>query len=270
MSEPSPVDGPVLGADLREALARFAGLPRVLVALDFDGVLSPLVPVPEEARPTPAGAAALARLARADGVQVALVSGRRLADLVAVASPPPGSWLSGSHGAEQGEVGPDGEVEALPVELTDDQRALLDDLRERVHALAAEVEGAWVEDKPTAVVVHTRRAVDEVAAADLERAVLDQMRARPGVRTVPGKRVVELAVSDATKGDSVRALRERLGGVAVLFAGDDVTDEDALRQTTGTDDVGVKVGDGETVAPYRVTGPDAVAALLDTLADLRV
>jgi trehalose 6-phosphate phosphatase len=54
----------------------------------------------------------------------------------------------------------------------------------------------------------------------------------------------------------------------VLFAGDDVTDEDGMRTLSG-EDVGVRIGAGETAATLRVPDPAAFAVLLDALADAR-
>ncbi|WP_016996853.1 hypothetical protein [Kocuria atrinae] len=53
-----------------------------------------------------------------------------------------------------------------------------------------------------------------------------------------------------------------------IFAGDDVTDEDAMELLTGQD-VGIKVGDKETVAAQRVSGPQELADLLGVFADQR-
>jgi trehalose-6-phosphatase len=72
----------------------------LLVALDFDGTLSPLVSDPAAARALPTARRAVERLAGSPSVQVALVSGRGLADLRAVASPPTGIHLICSPGAE--------------------------------------------------------------------------------------------------------------------------------------------------------------------------
>jgi len=89
-----------------------------------------------------------------------------------------------------------------------------------------------------------------------------------------GKEVVELSVSDATKGAALRRLRALTGTApgpgGVLYAGDDVTDETAfavLDDDAG--DVTVKVGPGETGARHRVPDPQAVARLLQELAALR-
>ena len=83
-----------------------------------------------------------------------------------------------------------------------------------------------------------------------------------------GKDVVEFAVRGATKGDGVQRLREHLGASAVLFAGDDVTDEDGFNALTGAD-VGIKVGEGVSAARYRVADPEQLADALELLADAR-
>ena len=79
-----------------------------------------------------------------------------------------------------------------------------------------------------------------------------------------GKRVLETSVIQASKGEAVEFLRQATGATAVLFAGDDVTDEDALgRLLPG--DVGIKVGLDFTQAAYRVEAPVHVAELLEAL-----
>lgn len=272
-----------LEQDLTTALATFvaarsAGHP-VLVASDFDGVLAPLLDDPSASAPTAAAAAALERLAalpQAD-VRLALVSGRDLATLAQLSGAPVGTSLVGSHGAEQGHVvagsaetespGAEGtsSVERHPFALTPDERATLDGVRAGLEAVAAEAEGAWVEDKPSAAVLHTRRAEPGAAerAGDAARAV----GARYGAHTMTGKDVVEIAVLDTSKGLALTRLRDELGAAAVLYMGDDVTDERAFEVLAPTD-VTVKVGAGETAARFRVASVDEAAQVLATVADL--
>lgn len=242
-----------LSPDLAAALRELASHRPLLVASDYDGVLSPLVPVPSEAVPQPGVPEALARVAAAEGVTVALVSGRGVADLQEVSGlRGPYRWV-GSHGAEF-----DGPV---PAELA----ARRDALAARLEPLVAAVAGARLEVKPAAVAVHVRQVADRAAATALlaRTAAL----ADPSLTRKPGKEVLELALTAADKGSVVRRLRDESGAAAAAYLGDDVTDEDAFR-AMAPGDLTVKVGEGETVARFRVAGPAAVVELLDELARL--
>lgn len=231
------------------------GEPPVLVALDFDGVLAPIVEEPTAARALPGTHELLTTLAARPGVHVALVSGRALASLRAVAELPAGSGLLlvGSHGAE---------VEGTDVELDAEAAARLAEVTEAFTAIAGEHPGAHVETKPTGVVLHTRRAARDDAAAATEAAIA--AADRPGCHVTRGKEVVEVGVVETGKGVALQRLREQLGVRAVLYAGDDVTDENAFAVLTG-DDIGIKIGDGDTRAGWRLANPEAVQGLLRAL-----
>ncbi len=242
-----------LPADLDAALAVLAGRRPLLVASDYDGVLARLRDVPSEAVLEPGMAEALARLAATDGVTVALVSGRGVADLQTTRGlVGPFRWV-GSHGAEFD--GP----------LTDELASRRDALTGRLAPLVAATPGARLEVKPASVAVHVRQVEDRPAAA----ALLEQARAvaDSSLTLKPGKDVLEMAMTDADKGTALRRLREELGSVGALYLGDDVTDEDGFR-ALGPDDVTVKVGPGNTAARYRVADTSGALALLERLADL--
>ena len=243
-----------LPEDLDTALRTFAGRRPLLVASDYDGVLARLRDDPATAVPEPGAAEALDRLSRLDGVTVALVSGRGVADLRTTSGLTGNFRWVGSHGAEFD--GP------LAVELADRR----DRLAERLAPLVAGVDGAWLEHKPASIAVHVRPVADRAAAARL----LDDARAAAdsSLTLKPGKDVLEIAVTDAHKGGALRRLIEELGTAASLYLGDDVTDEDGFRALDGPDDVTVKVGDGPTDARYRLSDPGSAVALLDRLADL--
>ena len=247
-----------LSPELREALRRIAQTEHLLVALDFDGTISPIVDRAGDARPLPRSAAAFAGLAALPRTTTALLSGRALASLRAVASPPVDTLLIGSHGAEAW-LGP-GSAELT---LDEDQRLLLGEVRSVLEDIVEQAPGTLLEDKPAGVVLHTRLAEDDVAE-DAVAAARSVLQDRKGVFLKDGKRVLETSVVNASKGEGLTFLRQITGATAVLFAGDDVTDEDALgRLETG--DVGVKVGLDFTQAEFRVEAPAHVAELLETL-----
>jgi trehalose 6-phosphate phosphatase len=242
-----------LPAELDSALAALAGRRPLLVATDYDGVLARLRDDPSAAVPEPGAAEVLARLADTDGVTVALVSGRGVADLRRTSGlAGPFRWV-GSHGAEFD--GP------LSGELT----ARRDALVERLAPVVAGTPGARLEVKPASVAVHVRQVQDRSSAA----ALLEHARseADTSLTLKPGKDVLEMAMTDADKGTALRRLGEQLGSAATLYLGDDVTDEDAFR-ALGAGDVTVKVGEGDTAARYRVPDIAGALALLNRLADL--
>jgi len=253
-----------VSAGLRELAADTARRP-LLVALDFDGTLAPLVDDPASSRALPGAAAALVELVTlptSARVHVALVSGRALGDLHTLAQAPVGTYLIGSHGAERARVTAFG-LDRDVVQLADDVADRLASLGAEVAAVARGRDGVWVETKPTAVVVHTRLAPDDVA--EVAEAEALEVGARLGTNVLHGKDVVEISVLHASKGDALVALRTELGAQVVVYVGDDVTDEHAFA-VLGPDDVTVKVGAGETIAQYRVHGPDDVVEALTALA----
>jgi trehalose 6-phosphate phosphatase len=251
---------------MTDDLGALAATPRLLVALDFDGTLAPLVADSMSARMTPGARTAVDMLAALPDTPVALVSGRSLADLRIIAEHRDDSViaLAGSHGAEYW----------LPGEGTQEPAsdpaaaALRDRLRDAVAAAVADVPGAWVEPKTFGFAVHTR-SVDSALAPEVDRRA-DAIVAReaPTWRRRTGHAIVEYAFRDEGKDAAIAHLREVFGATAVLFAGDDVTDEDALRSLRG-DDVGVRVGPGETAASIRVADIDGMVALLEQLATAR-
>ena len=254
----SPLDAG-LDADLR----RFATHESVLIALDFDGTLALEVDVPDDARALPEAIEQLEVLQQMPGVTIAFVSGRSLESLGIVVPPTVRAAMIGSHGLEL-RLAPGDEVPAVD----DADRARVEALHGALAPLVDAVEGAWIEHKPAGFAVHTR-VVEPDAAVALQTAVREAATAIDALLTVrDGKNVVEFAVRDATKGDGLRALRSRVRPDAVLFAGDDVTDEDALA-VLETGDLGIKVGDAPTVASWRVSSPQQLVLALSTLADAR-
>ena len=256
----------MIPVDLARAVDALVARPRILVGLDFDGVLAPIVDDRDEARALPGTLDAVRALAGLDGVEVALVSGRAMGSLrlvtgVTEADRPP---LVGSHGAEIAVRHPDRGSSASGG-MTSDQAALLARVIEALKVIgrADEGEGLEVEVKPSGAVLHTRRAPDDVARR-AEAAALSGPGSWSGVHAIRGKSVVELSVVETSKGVALQRLRSTLEVETILYAGDDVTDETAF-MALGPDDVTVNVGPGATHAAYRLDGPEDVRELLQLL-----
>ena len=286
VTEPERVEGGTRSAqqaatapdpELRRALEAFVTQDRILLAMDFDGTLAPIVEDPEAAEPLPLAVEAIKALAGLPHTHVAVISGRPLDELRRLIDHLEGVALVGSHGAEidesdlvadDDELGPGSDDDDL---LDDNEAQLLAYVRDAVEDIVDVHPGTTMEEKPAAVVLHTRRA-DREAAIGATSDVLQGPGSWPDVHVLRGKEVVELAVTDVTKGRALRRLRADLGleHGGVFFAGDDTTDERAfavLDDDAG--DVTVKVGKGRTVARHRVNDPRDLAELLAVVARAR-
>lgn len=246
------------------ALAAVAQTPRLLVALDFDGTVSPHVQDPMTSRALPAAADAVARLAALPDTFVAYVSGRSLHDLREITEheEASGILLAGSHGAQYWfpDTGEETDLSTAP----GDRAEVIDELR----TLIADLDGVFYEPKTFGFGVHTRTAApgqEEIAFLRVEKWAPERI---PSWRRRTGHHLREFSWRSEGKDVALARLRAHVDASAVLFAGDDVTDEDGLR-TLGGADLGVRIGGGETSAALRVADPAAFAALLAALADLR-
>jgi len=244
---------------LRSAITRIARSPLLLVACDYDGTLAPIVDDPTKAVPLPESVAAVRALAALPQTTVAVVSGRALRDLATLSRLPSEVHLVGSHGSEF-DVG---FVERLQPAQTEVRTRLQNALRQ----ITAGKPGVRLESKPASVAVHTRGADPEVAT-EVIHAVRAGPVTWPELTVTQGKQVIELSVIATNKGTAVDQLRTQMSASAVLFIGDDVTDENAFRNLHGPD-VAVKIGPGDTAAQYRVGEPIDAARVLGLLLDAR-
>ncbi|KUI10751.1 HAD family hydrolase [Mycobacterium lehmannii] len=245
----------MLPADLQRALTSAAAAPRLLITTDFDGTLAPIVSNPGDARPLAEAADALVALADLPDTASALISGRALEVLRELSGMPPAVHLVGSHGAEFN-TGFTHEVDDVALQR------ITSELRD----IASGKPGVTVETKPASVALHVRNASADDGAAALSAA--REASTDWNAQLTEGKEVLEFAVIQTDKGEAIDILREQENADAVVFFGDDVTDEKAFRRLRG-DDVGVKVGPGDTLAAYRVESPQDVAAALVYLLDAR-
>ncbi|MDP5306930.1 trehalose-phosphatase [Paracoccus spongiarum] len=223
--------------------------------LDFDGCLVEISDRPDSITVPEALPARLARLhQRLDGA-VALISGRDIADLRRYLPDFPGA-IAGSHGAE---VSLDGRrieaVHGVDLDVAALHRAARD--------LAAPHPAVLVEVKPHGVSLHYR--ADPALRGFVEDMMARLAEAHPGMALQPSKMAVELRPEGSSKDGALARLMglDGFAGRVPVYAGDDLTDEAAIAEAQARGGFGIKIGEGETVARYRLPGTEALAGWLD-------
>ena len=230
---------------LEVALRSAAGRSPLLVASDYDGVLSPIVDDPSAAVSHGPAVEAMAGIGECAGVRAVIISGRSREVLELLSDAPSSVALVGNHGAMAVDADTVATAEAVAAALTD---------------LARSFDGAVVEPKPLGAAFHYRHVAAPEDAASAARAIGE----RHGAQIIEGKMVVEVVVGHGDKGSAIDRMRTQWSADTVVFFGDDVTDESVF-VTLGPHDIGVKVGPGATAARYRVADPVEVAAALEVL-----
>jgi trehalose 6-phosphate phosphatase len=249
-----------------DLLAARAAAGRMLLGLDFDGTLAPIVPRPEDAALPARTRPLLEALAARSDTTVALISGRGLADL-AVRVGIPDLFYAGNHGLEI-----EGPGVARIHEDAAAARHRLDDLERRIRSEVGDVPGAIVEHKGLTLSIHYRMTRDAAAGTFVRDTAHRCAAGLPGLRTSDGKMVVEIRPDvDWHKGRALRFLCDVIlaGAPAapVLFVGDDLTDEDAFREIRDRG-WGIVVGARpETAASAALASTDDVVTFLQALAE---
>ena len=148
-------------------------------------------------------------------------------------------------------------------ERADHPAAGLEELRARFRSLVREDPRLVVEDKGSSLALHFRRAPER--EQELRAFVAGAATAHNGHHVMHGKMVLEVRPAHADKGSAIARMLEAspFAGRTPVFAGDDVTDENAFAAVNRHSGISIKVGAGASEATCRV--PD-VAALHDWLA----
>jgi trehalose-phosphatase len=238
----------------------------LLLGVDFDGTLAPIMPRPEDAALPADAADALRSLARRTDTWIAILSGRALADIARKIGLE-GAFYAGNHGLEI--TGPG--VHRVH-EQAESAHRLMAELSARLQKDLAGIPGAQLEDKGLTLSVHYRRAPDERAERQSVDTVEQLCAPFAELRVTHGKKVVEVRPAvDWHKGDALRFLRDTIArGVAAVptvFIGDDITDEDGFRHV-GPGGFGIIVADplpSETAAHAYLRSPTEVVTFLRQL-----
>jgi trehalose 6-phosphate phosphatase len=254
-------------AEVQAVVSRRPADTAFVLLLDFDGTLAEFNSDPAAPELTPERWELLTAIARAAGVSLGIVSGRRLDDLRARTRLPDHVYHAGLHGLE---IEVDGARTTHPDLAA--AEAHMEGLADSLRRLLIEFPEVYIEDKGASVAVHTRRLSYDLYEKIFSRADVLAVPwiAEGHVRRLEGNAVVEyLPNIHGHKGEATKWITARVESKCALpawvaYIGDDITDEDAFRAIDFG--IGVLVGLRPTSATHKLDGIPDVDRFLRWLA----
>lgn len=225
--------------------------------LDFDGTLVDIAERPDLTRLPAATHGLMPRLYDRFGGALAIITGREIPAIDQFLTPhllP----VAGVHGLMRRDA-------AGAIHEADGARAFDASTAASITALLSNTPGVLVEIKPGSAAIHYRSAPE--AAPHCHSAALAVAASHPDLHVLPGKMVFEVKPKNHNKGTVIRTFMAEppFAGRVPVFIGDDTTDEDGFRVVNELGGISIKVGEGESVASFRLAGPDSVAAWLEKI-----
>lgn len=243
----------------------------ILLLIDYDGTLTPIVERPELANLTESTKLVFEALARRYEFKVGVISGRALADLkdkVGIR----GIIYAGNHGMEI-----DGPGISFVNPMAEEFQPILRIVHQVLSRALQGIRGVVIEDKGLSLSVHYRLAEEdktEEVKNTFER-ITGGAQALGKVKITSGKKVYEVKPAVAwDKGKAIKLLMKKYGkggrksGLLPIYLGDDLTDEDGFRVIENYGN-GLSVFVGEkgqhSAARYFLKSPTEVVAFLEIL-----
>ncbi|KAK3849556.1 hypothetical protein Pcinc_043695 [Petrolisthes cinctipes] len=236
---------------------------RLALLLDYDGTLAPIAPHPDLAQMPPETKRVLERLSHMPDVNIAIISGRSLENVRSMVGIE-GLTYAGNHGFEI--VHPDGTMFLHPVPHEFEKQ--LEILKQRLQEEVC-TDGAWVENKGSCITYHFREVSKDKLVTLTERA--QELFREVGISIHSSHRAYEARPPVTwNKGRASLYILRTLFGldwcdrVSTIFAGDDKTDEDAMKALEGMA-ITFRITKSQnlrTAATHRLPSSDAVLSML--------
>lgn len=234
---------------------------RLAIFTDFDGTLVELAQTPQEIAVAEDLAGRIERAIADLDSAFAVITGRPIDDIDRFLAPltlP----VAGAHGTERRRA--DGSLEPADPQLIEK----IDQIEDGLLPLVAAHPELILERKPGTIALHYRQAPQLEPACRI--AIEEAVAQVEGFTVTEGKMVYEARPAGIDKGAALRAFmnEEPFAGRTPIFIGDDVTDEDAFLAAQELGGIGIKLGEGDTVARMRIADVTSVHALLSGLGDI--
>jgi len=245
----------------------------IMLFLDYDGTLTPIVSTPDKAFISQEVKGLLKKLSKSPACKLAIISGRSLNDIKSIVEIEDIIY-AGNHGLEI--EGPKIKFES---QLSPRLKSIIRHIYEDAVSKLSKIKGVLIEDKGLTISVHYRlvdkQDIQEFLSIFAE--ITDPYIVRDKIRINSGKKVYEIkppVIWD--KGKVVLWLLARQqfllekNKILPVYIGDDVTDEDAfkvLKKKGLTIFVGEKAG---SAAQYYLKTTEEVTEFLRLISDLSV
>jgi trehalose 6-phosphate synthase/phosphatase len=241
--------------------ARLRAATHLVLLLDYDGTLAPIVKHPDLAVPSAELLKLLEQIGRRPRTTVHIVSGRNRGSLE--------RWLGHLPATLHAEHGlwsraPRTREWVRCIDVTDEWKPRV---RPILEAVVKHLPGSFIEEKSAGIAWHYRQADPESGgfhAKELRLTLIEALSNAP-VEVMAGDKVVEVRAQGINKGSIVaRALAAAPDDALTMAIGDDRTDED-LFAALPRSGIAVHVGPGPSRAGIRLADPAAVYSLLGRL-----
>ena len=239
-----------------EIEAHIAARPRLLLALGFDGIISPTTASPDDTTLPEGTRSLLMKLGASSRISLAFASGRPVHAIQARVGLD-NAFYAGNHGMEirgPGLASYDGLAVSCRSDLVD-ALVFLTKWTKRLR-------GAHVEDKGLTIMVHWNRN-DPSEGAVLGELLSIIVKSHPRLSFISGRGVSEVRPRAAwNKGNALQQILANLHltPADTIYIGDEFTDEDAFTHLSSG--LTFCVGNSATAARYRLANTSDAAALL--------
>jgi trehalose 6-phosphate phosphatase len=199
---------------------------KTLFIFDYDGTLTPIVPIPDDAILGERSSETLNKLADLPDTKLAIVSGRSLRNLKQLIQNKLSTkiMLLGTHGAEIGRESESNEYSKYLTEIRNKyiDNSLLD-----------------VEEKTLSIAIHYKRYPDPEEIKN--KLYLEAENYKEIFRVQEGHKVFEFLPKDINKGKAIDYFHQEFPEYLLVFFGDDLTDNYAFSRVNDFEGISVQV-----------------------------
>lgn len=234
----------------------------ILLFLDFDGTVSPIVKNPDEARIDSEVETILKTFIRSKKIRIIIISGRMLSELKKKIRVK-GIDYVGNHGLEW-EL--NGNYDRYPMDKNDFES--LDSAKKLLSSIKLEFPDVYLQDKILSLSVHYRN-LKNVGENEFKKKfyeTLSKPRKNNAIHFREGKKVIDIySKTGWNKGMAAKKIKKLLGDPLAISMGDDTTDEDMFKKLN--DGITVRVGkDSNSSAEFYVKNISEVTRFLNLVA----